>query len=207
MNNHPRPPGIRRQERLRNNRDRHLGIYGDHIKPKRKNTMRILFQNPQGLGHMNTNDSMHTDKINSLKNVILKHEVDIVGLAEVNKDWRNIPQKQTFWQLTEGWFEHRRLVTSLNHTVSSTSPIQFGGTLLMSSNQMAHRTTHMDKDARLLGRWTSCLLQGKQSKRCRVICAYCPCISGGMNTVYAMQQLALPSKIYTHVREKYFGMI
>lgn len=191
MINYPRPPGTRRQERQRTDENRLLGIYGDHIKPKNKNTIRLLFQNPQRLGRMNDKDSMYTDKLNTMKNVILKHEVDVIGFAEVNKDWRNIPQTQTFWHTTEGWFEYRRMVTGINQQVFSTSPIQFGGTLLMTTNQTAHRTMKSDKDSRLLGRWTSVLLQGKQNKQCRIICAYCPCISTGTNTVYALQTVGL----------------
>jgi Endonuclease/Exonuclease/phosphatase family. len=191
MINYPRPPGTRRQERQRNDENRLSGIYGDHIKPKKRNTIRILFQNPQGLGRMDSNDNIYTDKINSLKNVMLKHTIDVIGFAEVNKDWRNIPQTQTFWQVTEGWFEYRRLATSINQTVTSNSPTQFGGTLLMTTNQLAHRTIQLDQDPRRLGRWTSVLLQGKQERRCRIVCAYCPCIGTGTNTVYVLQTAGL----------------
>jgi hypothetical protein len=98
MINTPRPPGTRRQERLRNDENRLSGIYGDHIKLKKKNMLRILFQNPQGLGRMDSTETLQTDKLNAIKNVTIKHSVDVVGFAEVNKDWRNIPQSQTFWE-------------------------------------------------------------------------------------------------------------
>jgi Endonuclease/Exonuclease/phosphatase family. len=206
MINIPRPPGTRHQERQQNDENCFLGIYGDHIKPKKKNMLRILFQNPQGLGHMDTNERLHTDKLNAIKTVTIKQDVDIVGFAEVNKDWRNIPQSQTFWEATSGWFEHRRLVTSNNTTVASSSPNQFGGTLLLATNEAAHRLTTTDKDQRQLGRWTSMLLNGKNGKRCRIICTYCPCISLGTSSVYAQQTVGLAQQnIYTCPRQVFWN--
>jgi hypothetical protein len=70
MCNIPRPPG-RRQERQRHNETRLEGIYGDHIKQKWKGTLRILFQNPQGLGPINSSLDIQSSKINTLKNTIL----------------------------------------------------------------------------------------------------------------------------------------
>ena len=110
----PRPPGTRRQERLQNNENRLSGIYGDHLKKKRKGTLRILFQNPQGLGQMVQADSTYSDKINKLKYVLLKHDIDILGLSEINKDWRKVPYQRSLWNVTDGWFEHRRITTATN---------------------------------------------------------------------------------------------
>lgn len=191
MINHPRPPGSRRRERQQNDENRLSGIYGDHIKPKRKNMVRILFQNPQGIGRLDLNGQMHTDKLNAIKTFTLKHAVDVVGFAEVNKDWRNIPQSQTLWEATSGWFEYQRLITGINQRINSSSQIQFGGTLLLTINETAHRIVATDKDPRLLGRWTSVLLNGKNGKKCRMVCAYCPCISTGPTSVYAQQTAGL----------------
>jgi hypothetical protein len=166
MINHARPPGSRRWERQQNDENRLSGIYGDHIKPKRKNMVRILFQNPQGIGRLDLNGQMHMDKLNAIKTFTLKHAVDVVGFAEVNKDWRNIPQSQTLWEATSGWFEYRRLVTGINQRIISSLQIQFGGTLLLTINETAHRIVATDKDPRLLGRWTSVLLNGKNGKKC-----------------------------------------
>lgn len=132
MCNPPCPPG-RRQERLRTEDNRLEGVYGDHIKQKRKGTIRMLFQNPQGIGPINSNRACQTSKINTLKKTLLKHDIDVLGLAEVNKDWRLIPYQETMWSLTEGWFEYRRLATSNNTVVNPTSKIQFGGTNLLTT--------------------------------------------------------------------------
>lgn len=178
MCNNPRPPG-RRQGRLENDENRLTGIYGDHIKPKKKGMIRILFQNPQGVGQLSPNRTTLSSKINKLKDTLLKHDVDILGLAEVNTDWRAVSQQQTWWSLTDGWFEHRRVNTSINTMVVPTTRVQYGGTLLMTMNRTAYSVQSTDTDTMQLGRWSSMLLFGKNNQRCRVICAYCPCISTG----------------------------
>jgi hypothetical protein len=72
--------------------------------------VRILFQNPQGLGKLG-NQSV---KLNKLKDKLPKHNVYIVGFAETNKDWRGLQQRETFWACTEGWFQYRRLTTGIS---------------------------------------------------------------------------------------------
>lgn len=190
MCNVPRPPG-RRQGRQRNE-NRLDGIHGDHIKQEKKTGMiRILFQNPQGLGPINSDHNCQTSKINTLKDIVIKHDIDILGMSEVNKDWGMIPQTETMWSLTDGWFEYRRLVTGLNSLVPPMSRTQFGGTLLLAINRIAFSITSTDGDPRKLGRWTSMLFKGKDQKKCRIICAYCPCVSTGPKSTYALQTIGL----------------
>lgn len=95
MNNDNGLPGGR-QGRLEIEENRLSGIYGDHIKQKRSGMVRILFQNPQGLGKLGD----QSVKLNKLKDTLLKHNVDILGFAETNKDWRKVQQKETFWACT-----------------------------------------------------------------------------------------------------------
>jgi exonuclease III len=189
MCNHPRPPG-RRQERQQNGN--HLdGIYGDHIKQKKQGMICILFQNPQGIGPLNSNRRYQTSKINNLKDTLLKHDIDILGLSEINKDWRMIPQTETMWNVMDGWFEYRRMTTSINTMVPPTSRTQYGRTLLLAINRIAFSMISLENDPRNLGRWTSMLFKGKEQKKCRMICAYCPCISTGPTSTYALQTVGL----------------
>ena len=153
--------------------------------------IRIFFQNPQGIGNISSDRERHTPKLTKLKDFILKHKVDIVGLSETNKDWRAIPQTETFWQYTDGWFEHRRLVTSINEKVPIRTQTQYGGTLLMATNRIAYSIKKLDTDSRRLGRWSSILVKGKNDMLCRIICAYCPCISAGTSSTYAGQIIGL----------------
>ena len=183
--NNPNGPSGRRQERRDTAENRLNGIYGDHIKQKRQGMVRILFQNPQGLGSIASGRGGQSLKIRKLRDTLLTHNIDVVGLSEVNKDWRLIPQKETMWTLTDGWFEHRRLISSINTLVAPRTSTQYGGTILMAVNKLAHSIVSMEEDSRKLGRWTSMVIRGKNQKRARIICAYCPCKSAGPSSTYA----------------------
>jgi len=132
-----------------------------------------------------------SSKINTLRDTLLKHTVDFLGLAEVNKDWRKVPHEESLWTLTDGWFEHRRLSTSINSQVPPTRKVQTGGTALLAINKVAYSIIAQDIDPRKLGRWTSMLLKGKNQHKCRIVCIYCPCISTGPTSTYALQTIAL----------------
>ena len=45
-----------------------------------------------------------------LKQLILDYDFDVVGLTEVNKDWRLMNYNETIWGATEGWKENRRIL-------------------------------------------------------------------------------------------------
>jgi hypothetical protein len=164
MCNLNRPPGGH-QERQENDENRLGGIYGDHLKQKRQGMIRFLFQNPQGLGHIDSDTHRQSIKTKKLKYALIKHNVDIVGLSETNRDWRLIPQKETMWACTEGWFEHRRLTTSINELSPRRTATQFGGTLLMATNRTAYSIGTIENDFRKLGRWSSILITGKNQRR------------------------------------------
>ena len=166
--------------------------------------IRILFQNPHGLGWMAGGTRVQSPKITKLRDTLIKHQVDILGLSEVNKDWRVIPKKDTFWSITDGWFEHRRLTTGINSKVPPTSQIQYGGTLVMAMNRIAYSITAHNDDARQLGRWTSFLFRGKNQHHCRIICAYCPCKGVGTKSTYALQVIGLAKAGITECPRKQF---
>lgn len=63
----------------------------------------------------------------------------------------------------------------------------------------------MQADARNLGRWSSILLKGKNKKLCRIICAYCPCISTGPSSTYTLQVVGLSRQTnYTCPRKQFW---
>jgi len=63
------------------------GIYGDAITQKKDDDyIRILLQNPGGIGFITGQRNRESYKIEKLKKFIINKQVDIVGLTEVNKD-------------------------------------------------------------------------------------------------------------------------
>ena len=93
-------------------------------------------------------------KMERLKNLTIKHSMDLVCLTEVNKDWRMIKENNTIWNGTKGWRKYRRVQTSYNKTKPPTREYKVGGTAMVGFDDLAFRITTQDEDSRLLGRWS-----------------------------------------------------
>jgi hypothetical protein len=68
---------------------------------------------------------------------------------------------------------------------------QYGGNVLFSINNAAHRVMEAGRDASGLGRWTWTRYRGRNNITTRVICAYRPCLPTGTDkslSVYAQHQ-------------------
>ena len=70
-------------------------------------------------------------KMDKLKKFIVEKQVDIVGLTEVNKDWRCVPTENTVWVATELRKETRKIQVSNNTTGQLNREHQIGGTITM----------------------------------------------------------------------------
>lgn len=167
------------------------GVFGHHLRKKDNNSVRILFSNIGGLG--NLYDKKKVDKLDDIKMFLCKHEIDVVGLAETNTDWRTLPVGQSLWSRTSSWFQSRRISTSHN---SKTAPMigkyyQIGGTLTMAIDKVASRPLTIGEDHKGYGRWSWIRMQGKDHKVTRFVTAYCPCKSNNEAGAYSQQLLAL----------------
>ena len=99
-----------------------------------------------------------------LKKVIIDHNVDLVGLAEVNRDWRKISYENTIWGATTGWREHRRIQVSQNTTKPcSNRNTLIGGTAMMAFDDLVFRISGQESDPRKLGRWSNFSITGKNN--------------------------------------------
>ena len=38
-----------------------------------------------------------------IKKSIIEKDIDLVGLTEVNKDWRNVEYENSIWKATSSW--------------------------------------------------------------------------------------------------------
>ena len=63
-----------------------------------------------------------------LKVLVIEHDVDVVWLIEINKDWYQVEQANTIWNGNMGWKLYRRIKASQNATSPSSSNFQVGGT-------------------------------------------------------------------------------
>ena len=71
------------------------GVFGHHLRKKDCNSVRIVFQNIGGLGDLYTD--REPEKLTRLKQFLVKHDVDALGLAETNTDWRTLPIENNIW--------------------------------------------------------------------------------------------------------------
>ena len=162
----PRPPrrceedvnALRRLEQADHtgmDQNHRKGIYGDAI-TQRKNddNIRILLQNPGGIGFVTGRRNRESYKIEKLKKLVIEKQIDIVGLTEVNKDWRCVPTENTVWAATAPWRETRKIQVSNNTTGTRDREHQIGGTITMAFDEISHRISDRGQDDRGLGRWS-----------------------------------------------------
>ena len=104
------------------------GIFGDLLKRKREDHIRILLVNVNSIGFISDQRSLESLKMEKLKRLIIKESVDYAALTETNKNWSAVPQEHSIWTGTQGWRQHRRAQVSWNKTKRSTEERLIGGT-------------------------------------------------------------------------------
>ena len=67
------------------------GIFGDLLKRKRDNHIRILLTNVNSIRFISDQRSLESLKMAKLKRLIIKDSVDYAALTEVNKNWSAVP--------------------------------------------------------------------------------------------------------------------
>ena len=124
-----------------------------------------------------------------LKRLILSQEFDIVGLSEINKDWRKIKYDNSIWSATQPWHEHRRVQVSYNSTSPARKECQPGGTAMMVMGELTFRISCQSSDHRNLGRWSSFTLTGKNEVNTTILTCYCPSRSSSLGSTFTQQLL------------------
>jgi len=154
------------------------GIHGDAMNKKKDEEMlRILFQNVGGISFMSGDVTQESVKIEKLKRLILGKSIDLVGLAEVNKDWRCVDTEHIVWKATESWREHRRVQVGHNSSFPAQRERQIGGTLMMAFDKVCFWVSKRGVDHRGLGRYSWMNFSGIGGVTATCVTAYCPVIS------------------------------
>ena len=144
--------------------------FGDEPIHKHKATVRIAFQNVNGMGY-----STSSVKSNSIRKFIVEKNVDVMALAETNINWGKLRRHQTLPQVCKQWFERSKTTILYNqHQRKSKFKHQPGGTAIISISDMSLRHHKHEYDERKLGRWASQSFQGKQGLTTRVVSVYVP---------------------------------
>ena len=166
-------------------------IFGDLIEFKEKGSIRFMFQNVNGFGYT-------TKSVKSLgiRDMINEKKVDVMAMAELNKNWGKMQRVNTLPQICKGWFRRSRVVVSYNQHErrrKNTKIHQPGGTAVIAKGDMALRSGKSSYDDLKMGRWSSQIFQGKVGIKTRVISVYVPILvsSHGHKKVAVQQQRAL----------------
>ena len=175
------------QSRDQNHRSLQKGIFGHQIAQKREGHTRLLLHNTTSIGFCTTERSKETNKMEKLRHLVIKQDVDILALTELNKRWSAIDEENTIWTALRKWKHIGRTYAAYNTNDPGSSQTLYGGTSITLFNDLALRKLEHGSDTRNLGRWTWTSIRGKQHTRTFIISAYCPCSNpgGGPDTVWA----------------------
>jgi len=107
-----------------------------------------MFQNINGLPA-----SVNNPKNDSLKETMINHQIDIMGLSKINIAWHKAPGQTRMGERTVEWFEARQVSIAWNQTDQQTSINQFGGVALLSTNKLVYHIESLGADPWGLGCW------------------------------------------------------
>ena len=144
-------------------------VWGDMIKEKKSRTLRLYFQNINGL----SSTELYEDWIDIAQTMEDK-QVDIYGLAETNIAWNPVITRTLGSTLKQQLGGGRNLVKLL--TSSCDDPTygryQPGGVCLTARKNIVGRIGDNGSDPTGLGRWAYLTLQGKAGMKVVIITAY-----------------------------------
>ena len=147
--------------------------FGDHLTFKSKDTVRIVSQNVNCIGISTQNNY----KIEEAKNWMLQNEVDIVGWQETGIAFHTLPKYEKLPERIKDIRWKKVRISSSNNKHETLQKFQYGGTAVISFDEVAHRVKATGADSTGLGRWSWMLFEGKNNHFTRVISAYVPCKS------------------------------
>ena len=161
--------------------------FGDSLSNSNKSNqvIRYSFQNVRGFG----TDHEHIRAV-AIKNFMETNKIDIMGMVEVNVNWKNLRRKNTLEQIGRKWFEHTRTMASYNSHNRERGYSLPGGVASITSGPLALRALERQHDERQLGRWGSQKFQGKQGITIRFVSVYVPNVAQdhGKKRIFCQQQ-------------------
>jgi hypothetical protein len=135
---------------------------GDRLTPdKPTNTIRIYFQNINGVNKNNWNDWQYA--ATQMKRL----QIDIVGCAETNILWTESKRKYAQYQISKHLKQANLAVSSSN--AAGHTDYQPGGVATCINSKWTGRILEQINDSSGLGRWAGHILNGKENNNIVVI--------------------------------------
>ena len=148
--------------------DSHLFTrFGHSFGPKPDGYVRLSYVNIGGIkGHLSSKDSL-------LYKFLSDNQVDIVGMSELNVNWRLLSSSDQLREQMRGWWNRLHISLGYHKSYRCTSIEQYGGECNLIMGDQASRATGKGADSKL-GRWTWTTLRGRHGSIVRVVTAYRP---------------------------------
>ena len=164
------------------------GHHGDLLTRNNTDCIRILLHNPGGIGFVSDKRCKQTLKMEKLKKLVIDHNVDLISLTEVNKDWRKIDYQNTIWGATTSWKSNRRIQVAQNKTKPAQNTEHLvGGVATAAFGDLVFRISDQGEDERKLGRWGFITITGKNDIKTTIFTCYCPCRGKSPGSAYSQQ--------------------
>ena len=110
-----------------------------------------------------------------MKKLVIEKNIDLIGLTEVNKDWRKLEYDDTIWGATSTWKQNRRVQVSHNtFKAPQDTETLIGGTAMVAFNDLVFPISDQGQDHRNLGRWGFITFNGKNDLKTSIFTCYCP---------------------------------
>ena len=87
----------------------------------------------------------NNEKIKILKDLIIKHEVDIIGVSETNKYWHKVPFTNRPYQHIQKWFENVYTKIAFNYADTPEKIYQSGGEIQISLSSLIGYTQNVER--------------------------------------------------------------
>ena len=161
-----------------------IEVWGDKMDNKKKDYVRVYFENVQGLPISRG----RLYKYNKLNRLIRRLGIDIVGGAEANVNWDMNKEKFNIHSCLND--ENGLRVITGHNTHEHFGARQYGGTFTGGIGDICNYIKDSGKDKRGLGRWTWLNIKGNEERNTAIITAYEPVRSGkkNINSVYNQQR-------------------
>ena len=143
--------------------------YGSTYTTKSKDSIRLWFTNPCGLG-IDPYSHKSDDSLHFLRH---KSKCDIFGLAETNLHWKMLHNAATLYSRLRQKWKFFKQITSHN-THAKLGKTQRGGTCMATVGQASYRHYSQGVDPTGLGRWSWMEFRGGNDHATRVYTAYRP---------------------------------
>jgi len=154
--------------------------WGHYLGNKLQGNIHVALQNIDRI----PNNKKGNMKLDYLCLFMIKQEIDIMAMKELNMAWDCLEYKDRLPAKTWGWWEANHWSVTHNKQDKHGDTFQLGGTAIVVLNALSHKTTKPGDDITGLGRWSWAHLRGKEDHFLWLVSLYRPCKSDRHLTTY-----------------------